>query len=244
MEAVTDRLPPELAESQRLTAARRHDRPDGAPAIVAEGVACSYPGVGEVLKGVDLRVLAGERVHLFGRNGSGKSTLLACIAGVIAPDAGALRVAGVDVAGGATLFGKVGYLFQNPQRQLFEDTVRDEVGFSLQRLRLPRAAVAERVAEALDLCEAGHLADRLPLSLSFGEQHRVALASVLAPRPPVLLLDEPFAGLDLGQRRRLLRILARLGERWGTTVVIASHDPLPDLGWADRTLTLAGGTIA
>ena len=245
VEAVTAHLPPELVESQRLTA-RGHEAPppQRAPTIVADGVTCAYPGIGEVLKGVDLRVLAGERVHLFGRNGCGKSTLLACIAGVTIPDSGTLRVAGVEVAEGASLFGKVGYLFQNPQRQLFENTVHDEVAFSLKRLRLPPAAVSERVAEALDLCEAGHLAGRLPLSLSYGEQHRVALASVLAPRPPVLLLDEPFAGLDLGQRRRLLRILARLCDRGATAVVIASHDPLPDLGWPHRALTLDGGRIA
>jgi energy-coupling factor transporter ATP-binding protein EcfA2 len=81
----------------------------------------------------------------------------------------------------------------------------------------------------------------LPLSLSFGEQHRVALASVIAARAPVLLLDEPFSGLDLGQRRRLLRILANLGERNATTILVASHDPLPDLGWPDRALTLTDG---
>jgi energy-coupling factor transporter ATP-binding protein EcfA2 len=243
IEAVTTHVPPELVESQRLTArSGPAPRVDRAPAIVGLGVRCSYPGVGEVLSGVDVRVLQGERVHLFGRNGCGKSTLLACIAGVTRPDAGSVQVSGVDVARrGVELFGRVGYLFQNPQRQLFENTVHDEVAFSLKRLRLPAAAVGERVAEALDVCEVGHLASRLPLSLSFGEQHRVALASVIATRAPVLLLDEPFSGLDLGQRRRLLRILAHLGERHGTTILIASHDPLPDLGWPDRVLTLSDG---
>jgi energy-coupling factor transport system ATP-binding protein len=244
VEAVTTHLPRELVESQQLTRRGPEELARGAPAIVADGVTCAYPGVGTVLKGVDLRVLAGERVHLFGRNGCGKSTLLACIAGVTAPDSGTLRVAGVKVEQGASLFGKVGYLFQNPQRQLFENTVHEEVAFSLKRLRMPPAAVSDRVADALELCEVSHLAGRLPLSLSFGEQHRVALASVLAPRPPVVLLDEPFAGLDLAQRRRLLEILARLGERTATTVLIASHDPLPDLGWADRALTLEEGRIA
>jgi energy-coupling factor transport system ATP-binding protein len=138
----------------------------------------------------------------------------------------------------------VGYLFQNPQRQLFEDTVYEEVAFSLKRLRLAAAAVDRHVAEALETSEAGHLANRSPLSLSFGEQHRVALASVLAPRPELLLLDEPFSGLDLRQRIRLLKILSSLREKRGTTVVMASHDLVLDPSWPDRVLTLENGTLA
>ena len=89
-----------------------------------------------------------------------------------------------------------------------------------------------------------HLKDRLPLTLSFGEQHRVALASVIAPNPELILLDEPFAGLDPTQRLRLLTILARLREERGTAIVIASHDPLPDMEWADRVITMQNGRIA
>jgi energy-coupling factor transporter ATP-binding protein EcfA2 len=85
--------------------------------------------------------------------------------------------------------------------------------------------------------------DRLPLTLSFGEQHRVALASVIAPNPKLLLLDEPFAGLDPAQRLRLLKILSSIRADRGTAVVIASHDPLPDPDWADRTLVMENGRI-
>ncbi len=199
--------------------------------------------MGPVLKGVDLAVAPGERIHLYGRAGCGKSSLLACIAGAVQPDSGSISVVGTRLTERSNLFGKVGYLFQNPQRQLFENTVYEEVAFSLKRLRLPAQAVDEQVAEALEICEASHLAGRLPLSLSFGEQHRVALASVLAPRPGVLLLDEPFPGLDLRQRQRLLRILAGLREKHGTTVLLASHDPVPDRSWPDRVLTIQNGTI-
>jgi energy-coupling factor transport system ATP-binding protein len=190
-----------------------------------------------------LKVLPGERIHLFGRNGSGKSTLLRCMAGVIKPDAGSMEVAGISLPGQTHLVGKVGFLFQNPQRQLFENTVYDEVAFSLKRLRLPASEIRRHVTEALAVCEAEHLTGRLPLSLSFGEQHRVALASVLAPQPDVLLLDEPFSGLDLGQRYRLLKILADLRCKYSTTVLIASHDPLPDPRWADRIISLENCTI-
>lgn len=216
----------------------------GEPALATDGLHLSYPGVGEVLKGIDLSVLQGERIHLHGQNGSGKSSLLACIAGAVRPDSGSIRLGGREVTPRVSLFGRVGYLFQNPQRQLFEDTVYEEVAFSLKRLRLAAAAVDRHVAEALETSEAGHLANRSPLSLSFGEQHRVALASVLAPRPELLLLDEPFSGLDLRQRIRLLKILSSLREKRGTTVVMASHDLVLDPSWPDRVLTLENGTLA
>jgi energy-coupling factor transporter ATP-binding protein EcfA2 len=246
--AISDGLPVEHARprapAEGSTGSRSGADRDDAPFIAVEGLHLSYPDAGEVLRGVGLAVSRGERVHLYGQNGSGKSSLLACLAGAAEFDSGSIRVAGREVTGGVSQFGTVGYLLQNPQRQLFEDTVFEEVAFSLKRLRLPEAAVREHVKEALEVCEAGHLAGRLPLSLSFGEQHRVALASVIAPRPPVLLLDEPFSGLDLAQRRRMLGILARLNEKERTTVVMASHDPLPDPGWPDRVLTLERGALA
>jgi energy-coupling factor transport system ATP-binding protein len=218
--------------------------PGSAPAIATDELSLSYPGVGAVLKRVNLSVARGERVHVYGQNGSGKSSLLACMAGGVRPDSGSLSVAGRKVSRRASLFGKVGYLFQNPQRQLFEDTVEEEVAFSLKRLRLPAPEVERLVSEALETCEASHLSRRSPLSLSFGEQHRVALASVLAPRPEVLLLDEPFSGLDPGQRRRLLAILSSLGQKFATAVVMASHDRVPDRRWPDRVLTMENGTLA
>jgi energy-coupling factor transport system ATP-binding protein len=98
--------------------------------------------------------------------------------------------------------------------------------------------------KTLALCDVSDLSERPPLTLSFGQQHRVALASVIAPGPDVLLLDEPFAGLDLAQRHRILRILSELRQRCGTTTLIASHDLLPDPHWADRVLNLQEGKIA
>ena len=110
-------------------------------------------------------------------------------------------------------------------------------------MRCDAEEVRQRVMEALSLCSADHLVSRSPLTLSFGEQHRVALASVLAPQPELLLLDEPFAGLDFPQRYKILGILSALRERCGTTVVIVSHDRLPDPLWADRVLILEHGAI-
>ncbi len=135
-------------------------------------------------------------MHLFGCNGSGKSSFLRCITGFVKPLSGSVHVAGISEPRPEQLLGKVGYLFQNPQRQIFEETVFAEVAFSLKRQHIQSGQIDRRVMEVLSLCAVDHLADRSPLTLSFGEQHRVALASVLAPRPDVLLLDEPFSGLD------------------------------------------------
>lgn len=216
----------------------------GAPVIDVLGLGLIYPETGEVLKRVDLRVQRGERVHLFGSNGAGKSSLLRCLAGLERPGAGRVALAGLESPRPERLPGKVGVLFQNPARQLFAESVREEVAFTLERLGHPAGETGSIVAEALELCGIGHLAGRAPLTLSFGEQHRVALAAVLAPRPELLLLDEPFAGLDFPQRLALLDILAQMPVRYGTTVLIASHDELPDGRWADRSFLLKEGSLA
>ena len=216
----------------------------GSAAIEVQGLRFSYPETGEVLSEVNLRVPRGERVHLFGRNGAGKSSFLRCLAGLVRPERGTVLLAGMRNPGPERLPGKVGVLFQNPARQLFAESVRDEVAFTLQRLGCRGEETARTVAEALDFCGIAHLAERAPLTLSFGEQHRVALAAVVAPRPDLLLLDEPFSGLDYRQRLALLYILGRMPVRYGTTVLIASHDQLPDSRWADRSFLLRGGTIA
>jgi energy-coupling factor transport system ATP-binding protein len=203
----------------------------------------AYPETGPALKDVNLRLKQGERVLLFGSNGAGKSSLLRCLAGLEEPDSGTIELAGIGSPRPEKLPGKVGVLFQNPVRQLFAESVYDEVAFTLCRLGYDRQETERVVAEVLDLCSIAHLAERVPLTLSFGEQHRVALAAVVAPRPALLLLDEPFAGLDIPQRLGLLTILAEMSERYGTTVLIASHDELPDKSWADRTLVMHGGDL-
>jgi energy-coupling factor transport system ATP-binding protein len=192
-----------------------------------------------LLRDVSLRVARGERVHVAGRNGAGKSTLLRAAAGFASPARGTVRVGG-DAPARAPL-GRIGFLFQSPERNLFERSVREEVGFTLRRLGAPAAEREARVDELLARLDLAPLADRSPLRLSFGEQHRVALAALLAPRPALLLLDEPFAGLDLPARARLLEVIAHEQEGRPAAVVVASHDPLPVAGFAERELRLGRG---
>ena len=212
-------------------------------AVSVRGLCLSYPETGLALSEIDLRVGRGERLHLFGSNGAGKSSLLRCLAGLEHPDSGTIEIAGLANPRPEQMPGKVGVLFQNPARQLFAESVYEEVAFSLRRLGRSPAEIERCVQEALSLCGIGHLAERAPLTLSFGEQHRVAIATVVAPQPWVLLLDEPFAGLDYPQRLSLLEILGEMPGKYGTTILIASHDELPDQRWAGRKLQLTGGLL-
>ncbi len=213
------------------------------PIVSADCVSVSYPGSGTIIRNLSMDIKPGELVHIMGENGSGKSTLVKAISGAMQTDSGSLRVHGKRFPKAGDLLGTVALLLQNPHRQLFEDTVFDEIAFTLKRLKQTKETIDRSVKTTLELCEAGHLADRFPLTLSFGEQHRIALASVIAADPKVLLLDEPFAGLDPDQRLRLLKILSNLRTEKGTAIVIASHDPSPDPDWPDRILVMENGKI-
>jgi energy-coupling factor transport system ATP-binding protein len=215
----------------------------GEAALAIEGLWVRDAAGRDLLRDVSLEIAPGERVHLYGENGSGKTTLLRAAAGLLQPARGRVRTAGRRPSAGAPLVGRVGMLFQNPERNLFERSVQEEVAFALRRMGWPRARIEARVSEVLDRLALSQLRERSPLRLSFGEQHRVALASVLAPAPAALLLDEPFAGLDLESRHHLLELLAREQCLRGIAVVVASHDELPDSGWAHRRVELAGGAL-
>ncbi len=211
--------------------------------LQADALRVEDPSGEPVLRSASLRLEDGECVALLGANGAGKTTLLRTLVGGVVPAAGRVRVDGLGAPRPERLCGRVGLLFQNPERHFFEETVAQEVAFSLRRLGAHPARVRARVEQILAACGVSELAERSPLRLSFGEQHRVAAAAVLAPSPPVLLLDEPFAGVDPAWRRRLLALLAEASHAGGAAVLIASHDPLPDPAWADRTLVLEKGEV-
>jgi energy-coupling factor transporter ATP-binding protein EcfA2 len=191
-----------------------------------------------LLTGVWLRVRRGERLLLTGPNGAGKTTLLRAAAGCV-PLARGSRV--TEPATRSS--GGVGLLFQDPHRHLFARTVADEIAFALRRRGLSRREVEARVAEGMERCGLASQHDRSPLRLSLGEQIRTALAAVLAPHPDLLLLDEPFAGLDAAARDRLAGMLAREQAQTGAALVVATHDPRPWRAWSSRSLHLAGGRL-
>jgi cobalt/nickel transport system ATP-binding protein len=203
------------------------------------------------LTDLSLSVPEGSRVALLGANGSGKSTLLRLLDGLYFPETGSVTYRGEQLTeesfaddGFAFAFRRqVGLVFQNPDSQLFNPTVFDEVAFSPLQMRWSKAEIRERVKETLDWLRISHLKDRAPQRLSGGEKKRVALASVLVLDPAVLLLDEPTAGLDPRSQGQLIDLLAQ----WGggaKSVIIATHD-LDDLrDTVDRCYVLDSGNVA
>jgi energy-coupling factor transporter ATP-binding protein EcfA2 len=175
-----------------------------------------------LLAGRGLELHAGETVSLVGPNGSGKSTLLRALAGLGRRCRGDVEVLGRRPTPDQR--GDLGYLLQQPTAQLFAPTVDEEIGFSLERFDRP-AARGREVMEGLDLLRFG---ERSPLTLSFGEQHLVALAGWASLHPRLLMLDDPFAGLDPDCTRRVGRVLNDLVEQ-GCALIIANHRPIPKL---------------
>jgi cobalt/nickel transport system ATP-binding protein len=215
--------------------------PSPAPAIRLEGLRHRYPDGVEALRGVDLEVPAGQRVALVGPNGAGKTTLLLHLNGLLKATQGRVWVSGIEVrpATYADVRRRIGYVFQDPDDQLFSPTVFEDVAFGPLHLELAPGDVAARVQRALDEVGLSGFQGRVPQRLSAGEKRLVALATVLSYQPETLVFDEPSAALDPGNRRQLLRLLARLP----STQIVATHDL--DLAWelCDRTILLTGGHV-
>jgi cobalt/nickel transport system ATP-binding protein len=211
------------------------------PAIELRALTHAYPDGTPALRGVDLRILAGEAVAVVGANGAGKSTLLLHLNGLLLPTSGEVHVGGLPV-GRATLAQvrrTVGFVFQDADDQLFMPTVQDDVAFGPSNLGLPAPQVQARVRAALEAVDAAHLASRPPYRLSGGEKRAVAIAGVLAMAPAVLVLDEPSAGLDPAGRRRLIGLLRSFTQ----TRVIATHDLDLVLEVCQRVLILHHGRL-
>lgn len=213
-------------------------------------VTCRYDSV-VALDCVSLRIEAGKRVALLGANGSGKSTLLHLLDALSFPDSGAISFHGEPLAEdrfASDRFAfdfrrRVGLVFQNPDVQLFNPTVFDEIAFAPLQLRWPKEEILRRVTEALDVMQIASLRDRPPHRLSGGEKKRVALASVLVLDPEVLLLDEPTAALDPRSQSQIIDLLIGWGDG-SKTVVTATHDLGLVEDIADYCFVLDAGRVA
>jgi cobalt/nickel transport system ATP-binding protein len=209
-------------------------------AIEARDVRYRYPNGVVGLDGVDLSVAHGERVAVLGPNGAGKTTLMLHLNGLLS-GSGSLSVAGVRVGEGdaRALRARVGLVFQDPDDQLFMPTVREDVAFGPLNLGLSRAEASERVDEALAAVRMEHVAARAPHQLSLGQRRRVAIATVLAMRPSLLVLDEPSANLDPRARRELLEVLDAVA----TTMLVVTHDLPFAAALCSRAVVLSAGRI-
>jgi cobalt/nickel transport system ATP-binding protein len=217
---------------------------DVSAALEVRDLGYRYPDGGDALRSVDLTVAEGERVGLIGPNGAGKSTLLLHLNGLLPetwPGQGTVTVAGVQV-GPDTLHQvrrAVGFLFQDPNDQLFCPTVLEDVAFGPQQLGLDAGEVRERVASALATVGIAGFERRAPHHLSAGEKRRVCLAGVLACEPSILVLDEPTSSLDPRGRRELRELLRRIP----ITTLIATHDLELVVELCSRVVVLDGGCV-
>jgi len=194
------------------------------------------------LTDIDLTIATGEFFTLLGPSGCGKTTLLRVIAGFEQPTTGSLRINGAEVAGLGPNRRPVNTVFQS--YALFPHmTVAQNIGFGLKMLGKPRAEVEATVAEMLKLVRMEALAQRRPAEISGGQQQRVALARALAPRPRVLLLDEPLSALDLKLRKEMQSELKRLQTETGITFVFVTHDQEEALTMSDRIAVMSAGRI-
>ncbi|MFF0740970.1 energy-coupling factor ABC transporter ATP-binding protein [Streptomyces sp. NPDC004111] len=212
------------------------------PSLSVSGLAYAYPDGHQALFGVDLTIGQGERVALLGPNGAGKTTLVLHLNGILAAGAGKVEVAGLPVAQRnlAEIRRRVGIVFQDPDDQLFMPTVREDVAFGPAASGMRGAELEARVREALERVGMAEFAERAPHHLSFGQRRRVAVATVLAMHPEILVLDEPSSNLDPASRRELADILRELD----VTVLMVTHDLPYALELCPRAVVLSEGVVA
>jgi cobalt/nickel transport system ATP-binding protein len=211
------------------------------PVLDVRGLAYAYPDGHQALFGVDLHVHAGERVALLGPNGAGKTTLVLHLNGILRAGAGTVEVSGLPVAKPnlKEIRRRVGIVFQDPDDQLFMGSVRADVAFGPANLGISGAALEARVMSALEKVGMADFADRPPHHLSFGQRRRVAVATVLAMEPEILVLDEPSSNLDPASRRELADILRSLD----VTVLMVTHDLPYALELCPRSVVLSDGHV-
>ncbi len=193
--------------------------------IEIENLHFSYPNGVEALKGVTLSIKKGEFVAIMGQNGAGKTTLVKHFNGLLKPSAGTVRVDGVETTktSVAALSRNTGFVFQNPDHQLFSETVEEEISFALKNFGFEEEIIEKRITWALNLLGLTQYRKTSPFLLSGGERKRVALASVLAWDPETLILDEPTIGQDYQQKEKLRQFIVQM-QTQGKTVVIVTHD--------------------
>ncbi len=214
--------------------------------MAVEIIDCSFRydvGV-PALRAVSCAVQAGTWAALIGQNGSGKTTLAKLCNGLLRPQRGNVRIMGEDTRHRSVgeLARHVGYLFQNPDHQIFASSVREEIAFGLRNLGLSREEQEKRLGQTLSTFSLESYADQPPATLGYGLRRQVTVASLFALRPPILILDEPTTGLDPGLTELLFERL-RLLHRAGHTILLITHDMKLVSAWAERVLVLHEGQL-
>lgn len=212
----------------------------GQPVLTMNRVWFTYPNGKEALQDISLQIVAGELVAILGANGAGKSTLLKVMAGLLKPGRGRVLLMDRDLSNESPFgTGRIAYLSQNPNDYLFQDTVEEELLFTLKNFGLPNDGIVDELLEKLGL---RHYRQVNPRDLSSGERQRVALASILVTRPRLLVLDEPTRGMDYGLKDELGEMLKGLSKK-GVSVVLVTHDVEFAAACATRVLLMFAGRI-
>jgi energy-coupling factor transport system ATP-binding protein len=199
-----------------------------------------------ILKNISLKIESGAIIALLGQNGSGKTTLARLLVGINAAPAGTISFKDKDLAklGAREIASHIGYVFQNPDHQFVTDQVDEEIGYGLKVRNYPSDEIARRVDEVLAIVDLKRYRRRSPFSLSLGERRRLSVATMLVLEPQVLVLDEPTIGQDYERAQQLMGLMARLRDRYGTAVLMITHDVRLVAQWAERAVVLRTGEIA
>lgn len=215
------------------------------PIISFKDVWVRYPDGTVAVKGVSLDIYRGEMVAIIGKNGSGKSTLMSLTAGLNKPWKGKVIVAGLDVSETSTreLVKHVGYVFQNPDHQLFTNSVEEELAFGPRNFNVGEEEIKRRVEETLEMLELKEMRHYHPHSLSRGQRRRLAVASVLTMHPEILVLDEPTTGQDWGHSVMLMELAKKLNREKNVTVIFITHDMRIVAEYAQRVVLMEDGKI-
>ncbi len=216
----------------------------GDVAIEVKGLRHSYPAMSDVLTGIDLQIREGEFAAIVGQNGSGKTTLAKHFNGLLRPSEGSISSFGRDTTDmNVSELGRiVGYIFQNPDHQIFASTVRDELTFGPKNYGLSKEEISTNISEALEAVHLEGYEEKDPFSLTKGERQRVAVASVLACKPKILVLDEPTTGLDYPQQKSMMELLRSLNEA-GHTIIIITHALWVVAEYAHRAIVMHDGAV-
>ena len=213
--------------------------------IRLENVSFSYRDQGPSVQDISFHVEKGEFAAIIGTNGAGKTTTVRLIDGLIRPDSGRIMISGADTAVSSVSerARRVGFLFQNPDRQICKNTVREEILFGLRTVRGDEGEEALQARADEILKDFAFTGDEEPFSLSRGQRQRVALASILAVEPEILILDEPTTGLDYLECCHIMDRIRRMNREKQVTVLMVCHDMEVVLDYADRVLVMAGGKL-
>lgn len=215
--------------------------------IKVDHLTFAYSDGSVALENINLRVKQGDFLALIGQNGCGKTTLSKCLNGIFKPTKGSIEINGINISQKGVikdLVKSIGYVFQNPDHQLFNSNVYDEIAYAPRNIELDEKTVKERVREAA--MTAGvkeEIFEEQPCLLMKGLRQRVAIASILSLKPKVIIVDEPTTGQDYRQSLEIMEFLKRLNEEYGHTIIIITHEMNIVAQYAKRILVMKKGEI-